>query len=131
MCLSCGCGKPNDNHGDARNITLQDIDAAAQAISTTRAKVLENMLDSTQQLLQGSQETAAQAGSSTQTSPSSQSLNSTPSREGYDPAHSGVQPAHKQTGKRVEEQENDTGSAWGEDLQMGQTGTPDRPDLEY
>lgn len=131
MCLSCGCDQPNDNHGDARNITLQDIDAAAQAISTTRAKVLTNMLDSTQQLLQGSQETATQAGASTQTSPSSQSLNSTPSREGYDPAHSGVQPAHNQVGKRVEEPENDTGSAWGQDLQMGQTGKPDRPKPEY
>jgi hypothetical protein len=31
MYLSCGCGKPDDDHGDARNITLQDVDEAAQA----------------------------------------------------------------------------------------------------
>ena len=36
MCISCGCGKPNDDHGDARNITMQDVDQAAEAAGTTR-----------------------------------------------------------------------------------------------
>lgn len=31
MCLDCGCGKPNDNHGDSRHITLDQLKAAAQA----------------------------------------------------------------------------------------------------
>ncbi len=44
MCLSCGCGKPDDDHGDARNITLQDVDEAAQAAGTTRARVFENIV---------------------------------------------------------------------------------------
>jgi hypothetical protein len=58
MCLSCGCGKPEENHGDARNITqqdinqrdmtLQDIDAAAEAAGTTREKVIENINSSKQ-----------------------------------------------------------------------------------
>jgi hypothetical protein len=26
MCLSCGCGKPNEDYGDSRNITLEDLD---------------------------------------------------------------------------------------------------------
>lgn len=43
MCMSCGCGSPNDDHGDSRNITLNDIDQAAQAAGTTRDRVLQNM----------------------------------------------------------------------------------------
>ena len=31
MCLDCGCKKPNDNHGDPRHITYQQLQAAAQA----------------------------------------------------------------------------------------------------
>ena len=31
MCLDCGCKKPNDDHGDARHITYQKLQAAAQA----------------------------------------------------------------------------------------------------
>lgn len=43
MCMSCGCGSPNDDHGDSRNITMNDIDQAAQAAGTTRDRVLQNM----------------------------------------------------------------------------------------
>lgn len=31
MCVSCGCGQLNDDHGDQRNITLNDLRSAAQA----------------------------------------------------------------------------------------------------
>jgi hypothetical protein len=31
MCLDCGCGKPDDDHGDARHITLATLQAAAEA----------------------------------------------------------------------------------------------------
>ncbi len=31
MCMSCGCGQVNDDHGDQRNITLNDMRSAAQA----------------------------------------------------------------------------------------------------
>jgi hypothetical protein len=61
MCLSCGCGKPDDNHGDVRNITqkdinqrnisLRDLDAAAEAAGTTREKVIENINNGTQSSL--------------------------------------------------------------------------------
>ena len=43
MCLSCGCGKPNDDHGDARNITLNALNQAAEAAGTTRDRVLQNI----------------------------------------------------------------------------------------
>ena len=43
MCLSCGCGQPNDDHGDARNITLNVLNQAAEAAGTTRDRVLQNI----------------------------------------------------------------------------------------
>src|SRR5258708_19068299 len=49
MCLNCDCGKPDDNHGDARDITLQDIDQAARAAGTTRARAFENIIYGIQQ----------------------------------------------------------------------------------
>jgi hypothetical protein len=40
MCLDCGCGEPNERHGDDRHITLSDVRAAAAAseISVEEAK---------------------------------------------------------------------------------------------
>lgn len=43
MCLSCACGKPNEKHGDDRNITLQDIQAAGQAAEASAEKVVTNI----------------------------------------------------------------------------------------
>ena len=31
MCLDCGCGKPNDDHGDTNHITMKDVEKAAKA----------------------------------------------------------------------------------------------------
>ena len=31
MCVSCGCGQVNDDHGDDRNIPMKDMRSAAQA----------------------------------------------------------------------------------------------------
>jgi hypothetical protein len=31
MCLTCGCGVPNDDHGDDRHITYNDLKTAAEA----------------------------------------------------------------------------------------------------
>jgi len=31
MCLTCGCGVPNDDHGDDRHITYDDLVTAAEA----------------------------------------------------------------------------------------------------
>jgi hypothetical protein len=39
MCVSCDCGKPNDNHGDSRNITMDQIQAAATAAGRSPADV--------------------------------------------------------------------------------------------
>src|SRR4051812_41699917 len=50
MCLSCGCGDAFDNHGDSRNITLQEVDEAPRAAGTTRARVIQNMTQVAQAL---------------------------------------------------------------------------------
>jgi hypothetical protein len=47
MCLTCGCGKPNDDHGDSRNITMEGLNQAAAAAGTTRDKVIENFIYAT------------------------------------------------------------------------------------
>ena len=31
MCLDCGCGELNENHGDPRHITMETIRSAAEA----------------------------------------------------------------------------------------------------
>jgi hypothetical protein len=43
MCLSCGCGEPNERHGDDRHITQDDIDAAAAAAEISSAEVVQNI----------------------------------------------------------------------------------------
>ena len=48
MCISCGCGDPNNDHGDQRNITMEDLNQAAQAVGTTRDRVLQNIMSGSQ-----------------------------------------------------------------------------------
>jgi hypothetical protein len=43
MCVSCGCGAPNDDHGDSRHITQSDIEAAAEAAEITQRDVAQNI----------------------------------------------------------------------------------------
>jgi hypothetical protein len=146
MCISCGCGRPNDNHGDQRNITLQDIDAAAEAAGTTREKILQNISGEGQRYMRSQASTGQRPEEGdmydrpgdgyrdTEGAGYGQSQNSyarpegtIPAQQGYDPAHSGARQSHKEPGKRVESPGRETGIAWGEDQQMGYTtDTPDR-----
>jgi hypothetical protein len=137
MCISCGCNHPADNHGDRRNITLQDIDAAAQAAGTTREKVLQNISDVAQSSRQSdtSSSRPRQDGYlETQGENYGRSeehygepASSNPAQQGYDPAHSGARQAKNRPGTRVETPGRETGTSWGEDQQMGTTtDTPDR-----
>jgi len=43
MCVSCGCGKPNDNHGDNRHITMDQLEKAASAIGKSPRDVAANI----------------------------------------------------------------------------------------
>ena len=45
MCLDCGCGKPNDKHGDDRHITMDDLRAAAQASEVSVDEAARNIAD--------------------------------------------------------------------------------------
>jgi hypothetical protein len=43
MCLDCGCGEPNESHGDARHITMDSIQSAAQASEITVEEAIKNI----------------------------------------------------------------------------------------
>jgi hypothetical protein len=43
MCISCGCGIPEDSHGDERNITLSDLRAAAEAARISMFQLAGNL----------------------------------------------------------------------------------------
>ena len=46
MCVSCGCGEPNERHGDDRHITQDDLDQAAAAAEISREQVIQNIAGS-------------------------------------------------------------------------------------
>lgn len=43
MCLNCGCGEPNERHGDDANITLDDVRRAGEANGQSVEESLRNM----------------------------------------------------------------------------------------
>jgi hypothetical protein len=43
MCMSCGCGEPHEDHGDARNITYSDLKKAADASKIPVKKAVKNI----------------------------------------------------------------------------------------
>jgi hypothetical protein len=43
MCATCGCGIPEDKHGDDRNINWSEIEAAAQASDISTDDPVKNI----------------------------------------------------------------------------------------
>jgi hypothetical protein len=43
MCLTCGCGEPNDNHGDSRHIIMDDLNNAADAADISVDEAARNL----------------------------------------------------------------------------------------
>ena len=43
MCVSCGCGKHDDDHGDDRHLTMDDIRQAADAADIGADQVARNI----------------------------------------------------------------------------------------
>jgi hypothetical protein len=43
MCANCGCGIPEDKHGDDRNISWSEVEVAAEANDMSPTKAVENM----------------------------------------------------------------------------------------
>jgi len=60
MCLDCGCGELNESHGDSRHITMDSIQAAAQASEISVDEAIKNMSDGLRQ----AQQSAGQSSSS-------------------------------------------------------------------
>jgi hypothetical protein len=50
MCVSCGCGEPNDAHGDMRNITMDDLNRAAEAAGISPSEAAQNIADASQRM---------------------------------------------------------------------------------
>jgi hypothetical protein len=46
MCASCGCGTPDDNHGDPANITIYEVEWAAAAAGISPDQVVDNLKSS-------------------------------------------------------------------------------------
>ncbi len=43
MCMSCGCQEYSDDHGDERNITMEDLEQAAEAAGIDVQSVVRNI----------------------------------------------------------------------------------------
>ena len=111
MCVSCGCGQPNDDHGDSRNITLDDLNRAAEAAGTTRARVLQNIMGGAGESNQGQSSTPssteqAQPGNNGQESNSFVPANQPPAVPGQYRENPG----------------QESGTDWQESQQAGRTG---------
>jgi hypothetical protein len=53
MCMSCGCGKPNDTHGDDANITYDELQAAARASDIDPEQAADNIHDLAKKIRDG------------------------------------------------------------------------------
>lgn len=118
MCVSCGCGSPNDDHGDSRNITLNDLDQAAIAAGTTRDKVLQNMMG-------GSANTGNAGGQQVDQSGASSIAQSWPGGANQNQSSDSQLPADQpptRPGQPGQQIGTESGTAWQESQQMGKTG---------
>ena len=48
MCLTCGCGVPNDDHGDPAHITWDDLTKAADAAEISVDEAVTNFNEGVQ-----------------------------------------------------------------------------------
>ncbi len=115
MCVSCGCGQPNDDHGDSRNITLDDLNRAAEAAGTTRARVLQNIMGDAGEANQGQSSASLSASPSTG---QAQAGNNGQESDSFSPAD---QPPAV-PGQYRENPGQESGTAWQESQQSGRTG---------
>jgi hypothetical protein len=50
MCLNCGCGKPDESHGNPANITAEDLRRAGRANGQSMETSARNILAGVEQL---------------------------------------------------------------------------------
>jgi len=62
MCLNCGCGEPNERHGNDANITLDDVRRAGEANGQSVEESLRNMGMAARQVVMGQDEDTSSPG---------------------------------------------------------------------
>jgi hypothetical protein len=50
MCLNCGCGKPNEDHGNSANITADDLRRASEANDQSLRESAQHIVEAVEQL---------------------------------------------------------------------------------
>jgi len=50
MCMNCGCGRPNDDKGNALNITAEELRAAAQINNQSLRESAQHILEAVERL---------------------------------------------------------------------------------
>ncbi|MDQ2716164.1 MAG: hypothetical protein M3Z08_14755 [Chloroflexota bacterium] len=116
MCISCGCGKPDDNHGDERNITSEDINQAAIAAGTTRDRAIQHMLDGLQQMSQH-QPPSGQQQDMNQAQPPAGQQQDDPHQTAQNQTSSVHKTATRTPGEPASSGDGDSGTAFANDLQ--------------
>ncbi len=66
MCLNCGCGEPNERHGNEANIILDDVRRAGEANGQSVDESLRNMGQAARQVVSGSDSPSGQQGGQAQ-----------------------------------------------------------------
>ena len=44
MCLTCGCMKPHDNHGNLDYLTIEDLEKSAKADNMSLDEAVQNLV---------------------------------------------------------------------------------------
>ncbi len=50
MCMNCGCGQPDDDHGDEANITASDLRRAGEANDQSLRESAQHILETVELL---------------------------------------------------------------------------------
>lgn len=58
MCLNCGCGMPDEDHGNPKNITTKTLQEAADANTQNLEQTKRNMMEGLQKTSTTTQHTS-------------------------------------------------------------------------
>jgi hypothetical protein len=122
MCMSCGCGSPNDDHGDSRNITLNDLDQAAQAAGTSVGQVSQNISNGWSQMASASGERGLPDSSSQQSQQGSAGQTGDQQTDTSAWQQQNQTQPQRQPGQYAASPGQESGTDWQESQQAGYTG---------
>ena len=122
MCMSCGCGSPNDDHGDSRNITLNDLDQAAQAAGTSVGQISQNISSSWNQMAGASGERGLPGSSSQQSQQGNAGQSAGQQTDTSTWQQQNITQPQRQPGQHADSPGQESGTDWQESQQAGYTG---------